>query len=480
MTRHGRLFSGKRRASGGWRRTRAALAMLGLALCLVAAVDLPWPGASAAQTEFAEPTEMRAVDGVLRATLTAEEREIDLAGRRIKARVFNGAFVGPTLRVSPGDRIELELVNHLANPTNLHFHGLHVSPEGEADNIFRTVNPGETAQYVVEIPPDHPSGTFWYHPHQHHFALEQVFGGMSGVIVIDGLRAQLPPDLQGIDEHLFALKDFQVEDGAIPVENDPDGATTRTVNSQINPSVTMAPGETQLWRFANIGAAIFYELHLEGHTFHVIAEDGNPVWNVRSADALVLPPGKRFDVLVQGGEAGTYAFKTVLYDQGRHVYPEVQLSTLAVEGTAQQVASIPAGVAAGGAIDSTLVSTKRDIFFSDDWDLPGPPIYKVNGKPFDPTRVDEQVELGNVEEWTIYNVTPEQHPFHLHVNDFQVVSVNDQPYNAAGLQDVVAIPANGKVVIRAPFMDYPGKFVLHCHILYHEDHAMMAVVEAVE
>jgi FtsP/CotA-like multicopper oxidase with cupredoxin domain len=99
---------------------------------------------------------------------------------------------------------------------------------------------------------------------------------------------------------------------------------------------------------------------------------------------------------------------------------------------------------------------------------------------FDPTRVDQRVELGNVEEWTIYNVTAEQHPFHLHVNDFQVVSVNGQPYNAAGLQDVLTIPADGKVVIRAPFVDVGGTFVLHCHILYHEDHAMMAVVEVVE
>jgi suppressor of ftsI len=77
-------------------------------------------------------------------------------------------------------------------------------------------------------------------------------------------------------------------------------------------------------------------------------------------------------------------------------------------------------------------------------------------------------------------VTAEQHPFHLHVNDFQVMSVNGQPYNAASLQDIVTLPANGEVVIRAPFMDYGGKFVFHCHILFHEDHGMMAVVNAVE
>ena len=478
MARSGGLFVRKRRRSTAGSVARAALAMLGLALCAVASVGLPRPEGTAAQTEFAEPTEMRAVDGVLRATLTAEEQAIDIAGQRITARVFNGMFVGPTLRLRPGEQLELELINRLTEPTNLHFHGLHVSPEGESDNIFRTVNPGETAQYVLEIPANHPTGTFWYHPHHHHLALEQVFGGMSGVIIIDGLREQLPPDLQGIDEHLFALKDFQLdENGAILLEDIPRMPTTRTVNGQINPSLTLGPGETQLWRLANVGAEIFYHLRLDGHPFHVVAEDGNPVWDVRQADALVLPPGKRFDVLVQGGDAGTYAFETIIYDQGNHVYPRVQLATLKVAGDAQPLAPLPATVAPDHDLDSAEIATTRDISFND---VDDDPIFEIDGRQFDPDRIDVQVKRGTVEEWTIRNVTAEQHPFHLHVDDFQVVSVNGQPYNAANLQDIVVLPAGGEVVIRVPFMDYPGKFVFHCHILFHEDHGMMAVVNVVE
>jgi suppressor of ftsI len=477
MTRNRGMFFRKHQPSGR-RLGRVALAVLGLVLCLVASVDLPRPGATAAQADYPEPTELRAVDGVLRATLTAEEREVEIAGQPIRGRVFNGSFVGPTLRVRPGERIELELVNHLMEPTNLHFHGLHVSPGGEADNIFRMVNPDERVQYVLEIPLDHPTGTFWYHPHMHHLALEQVFGGMSGVIVIDGLQERLPLDLQGIDEHLFALKDYQLDDaGAILLENVPRDPTTRTVNGQINPALTMAPGETQLWRFANVGAEIFYQLRLNGHAFHVIAEDGNPVWDVRTADALVLPPGKRFDVLVQAGEVGTYSFETTTYDQGNHVYPEVQLATLTIEGDAQPPAALPASVAVDRDLDSAEIATERDIFFND---VDDDPIFEVNGQQFDPTRIDELVQLGTVEEWTIRNVTAEQHPFHLHVNDFQVVSVNGQPYNAANLQDIVILPVGGEVVIRIPFMDYPGKFVFHCHILFHEDHGMMAVVDVAE
>jgi suppressor of ftsI len=478
MSRNVGVFSVQHPRSIGWGSARTALALLGIVLCLVASIDLLLPASAAGQADFPEPTELRAVDGVLRATLTAEEQEIEIAGQSILARVFNGTFVGPTLRVRPGERIELELVNRLNEPTNLHFHGLHVSPGGEADNIFRTVNPGDSAHYVLDIPLDHPTGTFWYHPHMHHLALEQVFGGMSGVIIIDGIREKLPPDLQGIEERLFALKDFQLdENNAILLEDIPRNPTTRTINGQIDPALKMAPGETQLWRLANVGAEVFYNLRLYGHAFHVVAEDGNPVWDVRTADSLVLPPGKRFDVLVQAGEAGVYAFETITYDQGNHVYPEVELATLTIEGSAQSPVSLPASVAPDRDLDSAEIATTRDIFFND---VDDEPIFEVNGQQFDPNRIDELVQLGTVEEWTIRNVTAEQHPFHIHVDDFQVVSVNGQPYNAANLQDIVILPAGSEVVIRIPFMDYPGKFVFHCHILFHEDHGMMALVDVVE
>lgn len=96
-------------------------------------------------------------------------------------------------------------------------------------------------------------------------------------------------------------------------------------------------------------------------------------------------------------------------------------------------------------------------------------------------RIDQTVKLGTLEEWTIVNDNNQQHPFHIHVDSFQVMSVNGEPYEAVGRQDVVNLPANGgEVVIRIPFDGFTGKFVYHCHILNHEDLGMMAVVEVVE
>ncbi len=101
--------------------------------------------------------------------------------------------------------------------------------------------------------------------------------------------------------------------------------------------------------------------------------------------------------------------------------------------------------------------------------------YMINNVVFDPNRVDQLVHLGDIEEWTLKSMDDDEHPFHIHVNDFQVMSVNGQPYYAHGLQDTVLIPPHGEVVIRIPFKDFDGKFVYHCHILFHEDGGMMGV-----
>jgi suppressor of ftsI len=90
------------------------------------------------------------------------------------------------------------------------------------------------------------------------------------------------------------------------------------------------------------------------------------------------------------------------------------------------------------------------------------------------------VKLGDLEEWTLRNTDDEDHVFHIHVNDFQVMSVNGQPYNARGLEDTVVLPQGGEVVVRIPFKDFVGKFVYHCHILPHEDTGMMGIVEVVD
>ena len=120
-----------------------------------------------------------------------------------------------------------------------------------------------------------------------------MFGGLSGMIIVNGLQQLLPPALQDIEDVGIALKDAQVVRGKIQEDNiDSDAPTLRVVNSAHLPVQTIAPGEVQLWRLANIGADIWYNLALDGQPFVVIGEDGNPVWQVHSSEHPHSPAGQ--------------------------------------------------------------------------------------------------------------------------------------------------------------------------------------------
>jgi FtsP/CotA-like multicopper oxidase with cupredoxin domain len=103
--------------------------------------------------------------------------------------------------------------------------------------------------------------------------------------------------------------------------------------------------------------------------------------------------------------------------------------------------------------------------------------FRINGKRFDPARVDDRVKLDAVEDWTLTNKTTEQHPIHLHQEDFWLVAKDGRPNQPRGQQDTVIVPPGHSVTIRIPFDSFTGSFVYHCHILAHEDNGMMAVVD---
>jgi FtsP/CotA-like multicopper oxidase with cupredoxin domain len=426
---------------------------------------------------FTEPPRLTSTNGVLTFDLVARNGAITVAGADVNGRAFSDGIVGPTLVVNPGDTIALTLDNQLPAHTNLHFHGLHVSPMGNSDNIFLEVHPGERFAYSVQLPSDHPTGTFWYHSHAHGISEEQVFGGLSGVIIVNGLQQLLPAALQSVQDVTLALKDAQVVGDTIEVDNiDSNAPTTRVVNSAHLPVLPIAPGEVQLWRLANIGADIWYDAALDGQAFTVIGEDGNPVWTVRAAKHLVLPPGKRYDVLVTGPASGSTTLRTRRYLQGGDTYPARPLMKVNVTGAAVSTPPMPTSLATPVTFPDSEVVRRRTMVFTEKDEQNE---FFINGKEFDPNRVDARPKLGTVEEWTLVNKTSEQHPFHIHVNDFLVVSVGGVPYDAPGLQDTVPLYPGKDVVIRQRFADFTGKFVFHCHILNHEDNGMMAVVEVV-
>jgi suppressor of ftsI len=424
-----------------------------------------------------EPPVLRSRHGVLRATLPVERRVVRIAGARVRAKVYRGSFPGPTLRVRPGDLIELRVVNRLGEPTNLHEHGFHVSPVGISDNVLRTMPAGTANAVRVEVPSDIPPGTYWYHAHFHGLAEEQIFSGLAGLIVVEGLADRLPRTLRHVPERVLALKDVQVRGGAIIDHGiDSNAPTTRTVNGQLDPTLHVQPGRTQLLRLANLSADIWYRLRLDGARFHVIGEDANPVGRVWSAGELVLPPGKRYDVLVRWDRPGTYRLRTLRMSTGPagDDYPERELLTVRASGPAAPAVAWPRSLGPLPRLDHAHVDRVRHLTFTEQQTKNA---FLINGRRFDATRVDQVVRLGATEEWVLRNASRELHPFHIHVNDFQVVSINGRPYSARGLQDIVPLPVGGTVRIRLRFRDFTGAFVYHCHILAHEDAGMMGIVD---
>ncbi|WP_411102863.1 multicopper oxidase family protein [Streptomyces sp. cmx-4-9] len=430
-----------------------------------------------ATADLLDPAQVVSRNGVLRTSIAVERKKVRLAGSDVWALTYNGLYMPPTLRLKPGDRMEIAFENKLDQETNLHVHGMHVSPGEAADNVFLSVGPGETFAYRYAFPKDLRPGTYWYHPHAHSLSTAQVAGGMAGLVVVDGLDAHLPEPLRGITERTVALKDFQIDGDAVKTAGlTMNAETTRTVNGQVNPRIRIRPGETQLWRIANIGANIFYKVALPGSVFHVVAQDGYPVKEVYGAESLVIPAGSRYDVLVQGGPAGTTELQTLPYDSGRTggQFPQATLATVESAGEPVEPAELPTAFAPVEDLGQETPADSKTITFTENRDNT---LFYVNGKQFDHNRVDFRVKLNTVEEWTIRNNSQEDHSFHVHTNSFQVMSVNGQPQPANGLRDTVLVPARGNIVVRTRFLDYPGKTVLHCHILNHEDRGMMAVLQ---
>ena len=432
-------------------------------------------GGRDASEMFREPPVVESRAGVLRTSLTAAPSLVRVAGRDATLMVYNGSYIPPTLRARPGDTIRIRLSNGLAQPTNLHTHGLSVSPRDNSDNAFAEVAPGQTRDYEIVLPSDHPRGLYWYHSHQHGFSDVQVRNGMSGALIVDGLLDAVPM-LREVPERLLLLKDLQIEDGRAAIISIGKN-TTRTVNGVVNPVIVLRPGETELWRIANVGADLYYVLTLEGHRFQVVARDGNRRARLRAMDTLRLSPGARVEVLMTAGAPGVYQLRTGDVDTGPagNRYAGTVMATVRVQGTPMARVMPPPEPFAVDDLRGK-VTNRRTIVYSESTD--GDTFF-IDGKTFDMRRTDVRVELGAVEEWTIRNESDELHTFHIHQGPYQLTEINGVSQPADDRRDVVDVPIRGEVKVVIPFTNprTVGRFVYHCHILAHEDKGMMATIE---
>lgn len=439
--------------------------------------------------DLAQPQVHSSKEGLLSFDLVAEAQRVQLDNRNANLLTYNGQVPGPRLEAKPGDMVQIRFTNRLNQPTNLHFHGLHIPPTGTGDNVFLEIPPGERHTYEFEIPQNHPAGTFWYHPHYHGLVAEQLFGGLAGLFIIRGELDEIS-EIKAAQEAFLVLKDFALDNnGNIPTPGHMAQMTGRvgdllTTSGQFNPSLEILAGGLLRLRLLNASSSRFFWLSLEEHPFHLIATDGGAIASPIEMNDLVLAPGERAEVLVKGDrEPKQYRLLNQPFNTAQGMMGGGMMGDSKNRGTTEPIATLTySGTTDILPLPTQLIpveplpeaQTTRQFTLNHGMGMGM--VFLINGKAFDHSRIDTQASLNTVEDWEISNTGTMAHPFHVHINKFQVISRNGQPVPYAAWKDVVSVSPGETARIRIPFRDYPGKTVYHCHVLDHEDQGMMGVL----
>ncbi|WP_278255467.1 multicopper oxidase domain-containing protein [Nocardioides convexus] len=217
---------------------------------------------------------LRSRGGLLQVRLEAAQGQITVAGREATVYGYNASLPGPTLRLHPGDRLQVRLVNRLVTATNLHVHGLHVSPQGNSDNVFISVESGESFDYDYQAPEDHPPGVYWYHPHHHGMVADQIFRGLYGAIIVED-----PDPIAVTRERVLVISDITLDrSGQVVAPSTMSRMAGREgdlvlVNGQATPRLSARPGERERWRIINACSARYLRLRLDGQDSDLLGID---------------------------------------------------------------------------------------------------------------------------------------------------------------------------------------------------------------
>lgn len=428
--------------------------------------------------------------GVVEAVLTAGQQWIPVGGRFAYLYAYNGQVPGPVIEARPGDEVRLTLRNDLPEPTNLHFHGLHIPSTGNADNVMLRVPPGQSQEYSFTIPANHPSGTFWYHPHVHGSAARQVSRGLAGAFLIRNPDDSVPEITQA-PEALVVLQDFALDGGGRPVEpNMMDRMLGRegsliTATGALQPEFEVPRDGWLRLRIVNASSSRFYRLRIEEHPMFVVASDGGYLPGPELRDEVLLTPGERVEVMVSGSRMpGVYRLLSLPYNRGgmgmmmggNNTSASFPVARLRYGSLADSTWNLPDNLAR---IERLPEPTVRRVFQLGQGMsmgmMGGGMSFSINGRTFSENRIDVRAKLNEVEEWEFVNSTAMDHPMHIHTNPFQVV----RGPSWKGWKDTVLVKAGSRVAVRTALRDFSGVSMYHCHILDHEDLGMMGALEIV-
>jgi suppressor of ftsI len=424
----------------------------------------------------------------------------------------------PVIRVQPGTVLNVEYKNELAaqskedcfghpcmQMTNLHFHGLHVSPNAPQDDVLDMMaSPGETLHYSVQVPPQQPPGLYWYHTHSHGESYIQDLDGMSGAIIVEGIERYVP-EVRHMRERILVLRDLVLPSDAAErrtvmesvamqttqcgtAPEDPERAFT--VNGSLRPKIDIAPGERQFWRIVNASPDRYVDLELDSQLLDVVALDGMPLAyhdpsiRKRLMTHVLVPPAGRVEAIITGPPADLHAaLRSRCFDSGPDgdSNPAMVLADI----VSAQPSKVQARPPLGGkpvyanfspAVLQRVEASEPQFVVTFTEDKQG---FYINGQKFEMNSGPMlTVNVGSLYHWRVMNPTREVHPFHIHQVHFLVYAVGGNPVKDPVWLDTVNVPYGSSVDLVMDFTDpiIRGMSLFHCHLLSHEDKGMMAKI----
>ena len=405
----------------------------------------------------------------------------------------------PVLRARAGEEMRAELVNNLQEHTSIHWHGVRVpnAMDGVPYMTQMPVLPSERFTYTF-APPD--PGTFFFHPHCN--TVTQLGRGLAGVLVVEG-DEQEPFD----DDVILVLKDWRVaKDGSFLPFLTVEGAarsgsygTLRTVNGKVAPRIEVPAGANVRVRIVNADSTRVGDLGVGGAMASVIAIDGNAIQPFM-LETWRLGPAMRLDLALRTPDAGGEVTVTDYFAS-----EPVTLATLVAEGPQKRanpyavaplkVPNFPEPDLANAQnhqlrLSATAVASSypdlppivlpdgRTINMMDSLCATPRTLWAIDGRTWPQTGHQNMpppilsFARGETVRIEFLNTTPHVHPMHLHGHTFKVISSSRlaRPVHWA---DTVLVMPNERVQI-AFVADNPGNWMLHCHIIEHQDTGMMA------
>jgi len=393
----------------------------------------------------------------------------------IKTVGYNGTAPGPLLRMREGQTVTIEVVNSTNEPEIVHWHGLHIpsNVDGSLEEGTPMIAPNGTARYTFNAS---PSGTRWYHTHM--MAMRNLkrgaYSGQFGFIYIEPKS-----DPGAFDQEIFlALHEW--DPYFTTAEDAMDVAYKRgTINSHClgaGEPVRVKRSQRVILRILNASATMHRRLALAGHSFRVVAMDGNPVATPKAVDILELGPAERVDALVEMNNPGVWILAST-DDHARRDGLGVVFEYAGQTGPPQWVTPSKEkwdytvfGRSGNDVTAEKIPLVFEKIFAGSRW----VDKWAINGKSW-PKNEPIWVKAGHRYRLAFDNRSDEDHPVHLHRHTFELKSIAGVATSGV-FKDVVVVPA--KSIVEADFVaDNPGKTLFHCHQQMHMDYGFMSLIE---